>query len=132
MFPHVVTTYRLTEHHTSGAMSRWLPWLSELQPELFCEISPTLASEVGVKNADFVTVSTSRGKVHCRALVTDRIPVYNLDGREIHTIGLPYHWGPNGLVQGDVVNNLMPVALEANVAIHEAKAFTANLEAGRV
>jgi formate dehydrogenase major subunit len=131
-YPHVVTTYRLTEHHTSGAMSRWLPWLSELQPELFCEISPTLAGEVGVKNADFVTVSTSRGKVHCRALVTDRIPVYDLDGRKIHTIGLPYHWGPNGVVKGDVVNNLIPVALEANVAIHEAKAFTANLEAGKV
>ena len=87
---------------------------------------------MGVENADFVTVSTSRGKIHCRALVTDRIPVYNLDGRNIHTIGLPYHWGPNGLVKGDVVNDLMPVALEANVAIHEAKAFTANIAKGRV
>ena len=131
-YPHVVTTYRLTEHHTSGAMSRWIPWLSELQPELFCEISPTLAAEAGVENADWVTVSTSRGKIHCRALVSDRIPVYRFDGKNIHTIGLPYHWGPNGLVKGDVVNDLMPVALEANVAIHEAKAFTANLEAGRV
>jgi formate dehydrogenase major subunit len=131
-YPHVVTTYRLTEHHTSGAMSRWIPWLSELQPELFCEISPTLAAEHGVDNADWVTVSTSRGKIHCRALVSDRIPVLRFDGRNIHTIGLPYHWGPNGLVKGDVVNDLMPVALEANVAIHEAKAFTANLAKGRV
>jgi formate dehydrogenase major subunit len=131
-YPHVVTTYRLTEHHTSGAMSRWIPWLSELQPELFCEISPVLAAEHGVSNADFVTVSTSRGKIHCRALVSDRIPVLRFEGRNIHTIGLPYHWGPNGLVTGDVVNDLMPVALEANVAIHEAKAFTANLQKGRV
>ncbi|HKH11515.1 MAG TPA: molybdopterin-dependent oxidoreductase [Rubrobacter sp.] len=131
-YPHVVTTYRLTEHHTSGAMSRWIPWLSELQPELFCEISPTLAAEHGVNNADWVTVSTSRGKIHCRALVSDRIPVLRFDGKNIHTIGLPYHWGPNGLVKGDVVNDLMPVALEANVAIHEAKAFTANLAKGRV
>jgi formate dehydrogenase major subunit len=131
-YPHVVTTYRLTEHHTSGAMSRWIPWLSELQPELFCEISPVLAAEQGVSNADFVTVSTSRGKIHCRALVSDRIPVLRFEGRNIHTIGLPYHWGPNGLVTGDVVNDLMPVALEANVAIHEAKAFTANLQKGRV
>jgi len=131
-YPYVVTTYRLTEHHTSGAMSRWIPWLSELQPELFCEISPVLAAEKGVSNADWVTVSTSRGKIHCKALVSDRIPVYDFDSKKIHTIGLPYHWGPNGLVKGDVVNDLMPVSLEANVAIHEAKAFTANLEAGRV
>jgi formate dehydrogenase major subunit len=131
-YPYVVTTYRLTEHHTSGAMSRWIPWLSELQPELFCEISPELAAEKGVENTGWVTVSTSRGKIHCKALVSDRIPVYDFEGGKVHTIGLPYHWGPNGLVKGDVVNDLMPVSLEANVAIHEAKAFTANLEAGRV
>ena len=131
-YPHVVTTYRLTEHHTSGAMSRWIPWLSELQPELFVEISPELAADKNVANTDWVTVITSRGKLHAKALVSDRIPVYEFEGRRIHTIGLPYHWGPNGLVTGDMVNNLMPVALEANVAIHEAKAFTANLEKGRV
>ena len=103
-----------------------------LQPELFCEISPELAAEKGVENTGWVTVSTSRGKIHCKALISDRIPVYDFEGRKVHTIGLPYHWGPNGLVTGDVVNDLMPVSLEANVAIHEAKAFTANLEAGRV
>ena len=131
-YPYVVTTYRLTEHHTSGAMSRWIPWLSELQPELFCEISPELAAEKGVGNAGWVTITTSRGKIHCKALVSERIPVYKFEGRDLHTIGLPYHWGPNGLVKGDVVNDLIPVSLEPNVAIHEAKAFTANLEAGRV
>ncbi|MDQ3238042.1 MAG: formate dehydrogenase, partial [Actinomycetota bacterium] len=130
-YPYVVTTYRLTEHHTSGAMSRWIPWLSELQPELFCEISPELAAEKGVQNTDWVTISTSRGKIQTRALVSDRIPVYRFEDRDLHTIGLPYHFGPNGLVTGDVVNDIVPVALEANVAIHEAKAFTANLEAGR-
>jgi formate dehydrogenase major subunit len=130
-YPYVVTTYRLTEHHTSGAMSRWIPWLSELQPELFCEISPQLAEEKGVSNTDWVTIETSRGKIHCKALVSDRIPVYDFEGKKIHTIGLPYHWGSNGLVKGDVVNNIIPVALEPNVAIHEAKAFTANLHKGR-
>jgi formate dehydrogenase major subunit len=130
-YPYVVTTYRLTEHHTSGAMSRWIPWLNELQPELFCEINPELAAEKGVNNTDWVTVSTSRGKIHVKALVTDRVPVYDFEGKKIHTIGLPYHWGSNGLVKGDVVNNIIPVALEPNVAIHEAKAFTANLVKGR-
>jgi formate dehydrogenase major subunit len=131
-FPYVVTTYRLTEHHTSGAMSRWIPWLSELQPELFCEISPELAAEKGVENTGWVTIWTSRGKIHCKALVSERIPVHKFEGKDLHTIGLPYHWGPNGLVKGDVVNDLIPVSLEPNVAIHEAKAFTANLAAGRV
>ncbi len=131
-FPYVVTTYRLTEHHTSGAMSRWIPWLSELQPELFAEISPDLAADKGVNNGDWVTIETTRAKIHCKALVSDRIPVYDFEGKKLHTIGLPYHWGPNGLVKGDVVNDLVPVSLEPNVAIHEAKAFTANLEAGRV
>jgi formate dehydrogenase major subunit len=131
-YPYVVTTYRLTEHHTSGAMSRWIPWLNELQPELFCEISPELAAEKGVANTEWVTVSTSRGKIHVKALVTDRVPVYDFEGKKLHTIGLPYHWGSNGLVKGDVVNEIIPVALEANVSIHEAKAFTANLEKGRL
>jgi formate dehydrogenase major subunit len=130
-YPYVVTTYRLTEHHTSGAMSRWIPWLSELQPELFCEISPELAKEKAIDNTDWVTITTTRGKIHCKALVSDRIPVYDFDGRKVHTIGLPYHWGPNGVVKGDVVNDLCPISLEPNVAIHEAKAFTANLEKGR-
>jgi formate dehydrogenase major subunit len=131
-YPYVVTTYRLTEHHTSGAMSRWIPWLNELQPELFCEISPELAAEKGINNTDWVTISTSRGRIHAKALVSDRIPVYDFDGRRIHTLGLPYHWGSNGLVKGDVVNNIIPVLLEPNVSIHEAKAFTANLVKGRV
>src|ERR687890_2080285 len=131
-YPYVVTTYRLTEHHTSGAMSRWIPWLNELQPELFAEINPELAEEKGVKNTDWVTISTTRGKIHCKALVTERVPALTFDGRKIHTIGLPYHWGSNGLVTGDVVNDLCPVSLEPNVAIHEAKAFTANLQKGRI
>jgi len=74
-----------------------------------------------------------RGKIHCKALVSDRIPVYDFEGKKVHIIGLPYHWGPNGVAKGDVLNDLMPpIALEANVAIHEAKAFTANLEVGKV
>ena len=131
-YPYVVTSYRLTEHHTTGAMSRWTPWLNELQPEMFCEISPELAAEKGVENTGWVTITTSRGKIHTKALVSDRIPVYDFEGKKLHTIGLPYHWGPNGLTTGAVVNDLLPVSLEPNVSIHEAKAFTANLEKGRL
>ena len=61
-FPYVITTYRLTEHYLSGAMSRWTPWLAELMPELFIEISPELAAEKGIRNLDWVRISTPRGR----------------------------------------------------------------------
>ena len=134
-YPFVITTYRLTEHHTTGAMSRWIPWLNELQPESFCEISTELAEEKGINNTEWVTIETARGKIHTRALVTDRIPVYEFEGRKLHTVGLPYHFGPNGpsdLPKADITNDLLPVSLEANVSIHEAKAFSCNLEKGRL
>src|SRR5262249_54906688 len=82
-YPQVLSTYRLTEHHLSGVMSRWLPWLSELMPELFCEISPEHASEVGVGNTDWVTISTPRGKVRAKALVTRRIRPFRLKGGKV-------------------------------------------------
>ena len=72
--PYVITTYRLTEHHTAGGMSRWLPWLSELQPELFCEVSPELAADRGLRNGEWATISTARAEIEARVLVTSRIP----------------------------------------------------------
>jgi len=130
-YPYVITTYRLTEHHTSGAMSRWNTWLSELQPELFAEISPELAAEKRLVTGDWVTVTTSRASVEARAMVTERMRPVRASGRPVHVIGLPYHWGPAGVVTGDIANDLIGVALEPTVKIHEAKAFTCNLEKGR-
>lgn len=127
-FPDVLTTYRLTEHHTAGAMSRTLSHLAELQPELFAEISPELAAERGVQNGDVVTITTARGSIEARALVTTRMPSLEIDGRVVHQIGLPYHWGPNGLVTGDVVNDLLAISEEPNVKIFESKGLTGRLE----
>src|SRR5206468_680730 len=100
-FPYVLTTYRLTEHHTSGAMSRTLPHLAELQPELFAEISPELAREAGVRNGDWIEVSTARGAIRARALVTSRMPSLDVQGRRVHQVGMPYHWGRRGIATGD-------------------------------
>jgi formate dehydrogenase major subunit len=130
-YPIVISTYRLTEHHLSGTMSRWLPWLAELMPELFCELSPELASEKGIKNADYVTISTKRGEIQARALVTRRMRPFKIDGKTVHQIGLPWHWGWQGLAKGDVVNNLSALVGDPNVSIHEAKVFTGNIRAGR-
>ena len=126
-FPHILTTYRLTEHHTSGAMSRTLAHLAELQPELFAEISPELAAEIGAVNGDCVIVSTARGEIEARALVTGRMPSLDVQGRRVHQVGLPYHWGGRGLVKGDVVNDLVAISEEPNVRIMEAKALTCSV-----
>src|SRR5690606_38533156 len=90
--PHVLVTFRLTEHHTAGAMSRQLSWLSELQPELFVEVSPELATLEGLEHTGWATVRSSRAEIECRVMVTDRIRPLRVDGRTIHQIGLPYHW----------------------------------------
>ncbi len=129
-YPFVLTTYRITEHHTSGAMSRWNTWLAELQPELFVEINPELAQQKGIANGDVVTIATSRTEIEARALVTPRMQPMLINGQVTHVIGLPYHWGPAGIVTGDIVNDLIGIALEPNVKIHEAKALTCDLRKG--
>jgi formate dehydrogenase major subunit len=131
VFPYVFTTYRLTEHHTAGGMSRWQPYLSELQPEMFCEISPELARERGLEHLGWATVITARTAIEARVIVTDRMVPLTVQGRVVHQIGLPYHWGPNGVVRGDAANELLPVALDPNVHIQESKAATCDIQPGR-
>ncbi len=131
VFPYVVTTYRLTEHHTAGGMSRWLPYLAELQPEFFCEVSPELAAERGLAHTDWATIVTARGVIEARVLVTDRMAPLTVQGRRIHQIGLPYHWGPNGYSTGDAANELLHLSLDPNTHIQEAKALTCDIRPGR-
>jgi formate dehydrogenase major subunit len=130
-FPFVMSTYRLTEHHTSGAMSRMLPHLAELQPEFFCEISPELAAERGVQNGGWVTLMTRRGIVEARALVTTRMRPLLINGKMVHQVGVPYHWSYRGLVKGDSANDLVAISEEPNVRIMEAKGILCDLSAGR-
>jgi len=130
-FPYAITTYRLTEHHVGGAMTRWLPWLSELQPELFAEISEELAAEKGVKMGDWITIWTKRGEIEAKAMVTPRIQPLKIEGRIVHQIGLPYHWGYSGVVTGDIANDLLLLVADPNVSMHDAKSFTCNMRAGR-
>jgi formate dehydrogenase major subunit len=126
-YPYVLTTYRLTEHHTAGGMSRTLSHLAELQPELFCEISPELAESIGAANGAVVIVETPRGGIEARALVTARMRPLVVNGRTIHQVGLPYHFGGRGLVRGDVVNDLVAISEEPNVRIMESKALVCNV-----
>ena len=131
-FPHVLTTYRLTEHHTAGAMSRFVPWLAELQPEGFAELDAELAAAQGVDNGDWVTISTLRGAIEARALVTDRLRPLVVDGRRLHQVGLPWHFGYGGIARGGIANDLSALVEDPNSLIHEAKAFTCALRKGRL
>jgi formate dehydrogenase major subunit len=131
VFPYVATTYRLTEHHTAGGMSRWLPYLSELQPEFFCEISPELAAERGLEHLGWATIVTARAAIEARVLVTDRVPPLTVQGRQLHQVGLPYHWGGNGISTGDAANELPYMSLDPNVHIQEVKAFACDIRPGR-
>jgi formate dehydrogenase major subunit len=127
-FPYVITTYRLTEHYLAGAMSRWNPWLTELQPELFVELSPELAVEKGISNLDWVRISSPRAQVRAKALVTRRMRPLMINGRTVHQVGMPWHWGYEGLSTGDVVNEMSALVGDPNVTIHEGKAFVCNVE----
>jgi formate dehydrogenase major subunit len=131
VYPYIFTVSRLTEHHTAGGMSRTLPYLSELQPEMFVEVSPALAAEVGLTHLDWATVVTSRAAIEAKVLVTDRLRPLRVAGRTVHQIWLPYHWGASGVVVGDSANDLFGVALDPNVLIQESKVATCDIRPGR-
>ena len=134
-YPIVASTFRLTEHHASGPMSRNLPWLAELQPEMFAEISPLLAREKGIEDGGWMTVETERGEIEVRAKVTERIRPLNIGGAVLHQISMPFHWGnyatSDAGVTGDAVNDLIALSGDPNVSIQESKSFTVDVHAGR-
>jgi formate dehydrogenase major subunit len=130
-FPYVLTTYRLTEHHTAGGMSRTLSHLAELQPELFCEISMELAKELGIEHGEWVTLVTARGAIEAHALSTSRMQPLKIGDKIVHQIGVPFHWGYNGLVKGDIGSDLIAISEEPNVHIMETKGLLCNRLVGR-
>ncbi|MBC9734506.1 molybdopterin-dependent oxidoreductase [Nocardioides sp. zg-578] len=131
VFPLVFTTSRLTEHHTAGGMSRYVARLAELQPEMFIEVSPELATERGLENGGWCHVVTARAAVEGRVLVTERLTPLRVEGRTVHQVWLPYHWGTGGLVTGDSANDLFGISLDPNVLIQETKVGTCDVLPGR-
>jgi formate dehydrogenase major subunit len=112
-------------------MSRFVPYLSELQPAMFVEIDPELARKEGLEHGGWATVYSARSAIEARVLVTDRLKPIDVQGRRTHQIGLPYHWGSRGLVTGGAANDLSSIALDPNVHIQEVKAFSVGIKPGR-
>jgi formate dehydrogenase major subunit len=131
VYPYIATTYRLTEHHTAGGMTRTVPYLSELQPAMFVEVDPELARREQLVHGSWATIYSPRGAIEARVLVTDRIKPIVVAGRKTHQIGLPYHWGSRGLTTGGSANDLTGIALDPNVHIMESKAFSIGIRPGR-
>jgi len=126
-FPFICTTYRLTEHWQSGAMTRNTPWLGELMPDMFVEISESLAKQLGIQSGDHVTVTSIRGAVTAPAMVSARMKPMNVHGQLTEVVGMPWHWGYRGMFTGDSANLLTPHVGDANTNIPEFKAFVCNV-----
>jgi formate dehydrogenase major subunit len=126
-YPIVATTYRVTEHWQTGSMTRNLPWLNELMPDLFVELSEELAREKVIESGDKVIVESARGQVTAVAIVTKRFQPFQINGQTVHQIGLPWHWGFAALAKGDIANVLTPHVGDANTMIPEYKAFLVNI-----
>lgn len=131
-YPYIFTTYRLTELHCGGVMSRVAPHAAELQPEAFVEISPELATELGIAHLGWTVISTLRGEVEVRAMVTERLRPFTIGDKLVHQIGMPWHFGWEGYARGAIANVLLTITGDANTSIHSTKAITCALRPGRL
>ncbi len=130
-FPYVFSTYRLTELHCGGIPTRIMPHTAELQPEAFVEVSPELAAQVGIEHLGWTTLSTLRGEIEVKALVTERTRPFTIGGKTVHQIGMPYVFGWEGYAKGDIANVLLAITGDPNVSIHTTKAITCSIRPGR-
>ena len=131
-FPYVFTTFRLTEIHCGGIPSRITPHTAELQPEAFVEISPELAAELGIEHLGWTVLSTLRGEIEVKAMVTERLRPLKVNGRTVHQVGMPWVYGPLGYAHGEPANVLLPITGDPNTSIHTTKAVTCNIRPGRL
>ena len=130
-FPYVLTTFRLTELHCGGIIGRVAPHMAELQPEPFVEVPPELAAQLGIAHMGWAVLSTLRGEVEMRAMVTDRVRPFQVDGRTVYQLGVPWVFGWQGYARGDIANVLLAITGDANTSIHSTKAVTCGLRPGR-
>jgi formate dehydrogenase major subunit len=126
-FPYAATSYRLTEHF--HFWTKHVRFNAVMQPEFFVEISEQLAKEKGIQTGHWVQVWSKRGSVKAKAVVTKRITTLICDGKPVHIIGVPLHWGFIGETkEGFGPNSLTPFVGDANTDTPEFKAFLVNIK----
>ena len=121
-FPYVLMTSTVAEHWCAGSTTRNIPWLNELVPEPMVEIPPSLGQKLGVKSGDWVKVSSARGELTVKALVTPRMKPLKAGGKEVTVVWMPYNWGFQGLSTGASVNHLTIDATDPGAGTQETKA----------
>mgnify|MGYP001205346340 CR=1 FL=1 len=126
-YPYMASSYRVVEHWQAGAMTRNLPWLTELVPNMFCEISPSLAAAKGIKNGDKVKIQSARGEIGAYALVTERVQPLKINGKMTEMVGMIWHFGHGCAATGDSCNQLTPGIGDPNTMIPEYKAFLVDI-----
>jgi len=128
-YPYVGTTYRVVEHWQTGVMTRNQPWLLEMQPQVFVEISEELARLKGIRNGERVLATSARGKLECTAIVTKRMQPLQVAGTTIHQVGFPWCYGWRMPITGkeESANLLTPSTGDPNTRIPETKAFMVNV-----
>ena len=87
-----------------------------------------LLRESSIDHERLVRISTPRATIKAKALVTRRLRPFKVGGKLVHHVGMPWHWGYQGIVTGDAVNELTSLVGDPNVSIHEGKAFVCNVE----
>ena len=126
-YPYAATSYRLTEHF--HFWTKHVERNAVTQPQQFVEIGEELAREKGISSGDRVKVVSNRGFIKAVAVVTKRIKALDCNGRKVHTVGIPIHWGFKGVARpGYIANTLTPFVGDANVQTPEFKAFLVNIE----
>jgi formate dehydrogenase major subunit len=126
-FPYVLMTSTVAEHWCAGSTTRNIPWLNELVPEPMIELPESLAGKLTVNSGDMVKVSSARGEVVVKAMVTRRMQTLQVNGHEVTIVWMPYNWGFKGLSTGASVNHLTIDAVDPGAGTQETKACLVNV-----
>jgi formate dehydrogenase major subunit len=130
-FPYVLMTSTVAEHWCGGSSTRNIPWLNELVPEPMLEMPESLAKKLNVTTGDWVKVSSARGELTVKAVVTLRMKPLQIDGHEVTVVWMPYNWGYSGLSTGPSVNHLTIDAMDPGAGTQETKACLVNVVKAR-
>jgi formate dehydrogenase major subunit len=126
-FPYVLMTSTVAEHWCCGSTTRNIPWLNELVPEPMVELPIALAQKLDIKSGDWVRVSSARGEIEVKALVTPRMKALRIGDQEVTVVWMPYNWGFQGLSTGPSVNHLTIDATDPGAGTQESKACLVNI-----